>query len=196
MKAVLDACVLFPTVLREILIGAAQRQLYAPVWSDRITAEWARAAGRLGAVQGDIANAEIAMLALDWPNASAASDGTAAMGVEWPDPADRHVAEAALAAGASVIVTANLRDFPRRSLAVLGLTAVHPDAFLTDLFHEKPDDLTAIAVQVHRKATALGGDIQFRALMSRARLPRLSKAILRHHPALAASANTSYPSGN
>ena len=31
MKAVLDACVLYPTVLREILQGAAAAGLYEPV---------------------------------------------------------------------------------------------------------------------------------------------------------------------
>ena len=49
MKAVLDACVLYPTVLREILIGVADAGLYTPVWSPRILAEWRHAAARLGA---------------------------------------------------------------------------------------------------------------------------------------------------
>ena len=50
MKAVLDACVLFPTVLREILLGVAARGLYQPVWSDRILREWTRATAKLGEV--------------------------------------------------------------------------------------------------------------------------------------------------
>ena len=43
MKALLDACVLYPTVLREILTGVAGQGLYTPLWSDRILEEWARA---------------------------------------------------------------------------------------------------------------------------------------------------------
>ena len=31
-KILLDACVLYPTVLREILIGVAARGLYRPLW--------------------------------------------------------------------------------------------------------------------------------------------------------------------
>ena len=48
MKAVLDACVLYPTVLREILIGVADAGLYQPLWSARILDEWRHAAVRLG----------------------------------------------------------------------------------------------------------------------------------------------------
>ena len=69
MKAVLDACVLYPTVLREILILAAEAGLYEPVWSDRILAEWRHAAARLG--QGEVAGAEIALLRAARPGAAA-----------------------------------------------------------------------------------------------------------------------------
>ena len=177
MKAALDACVLYPTVLREILIGAAERGLFAPVWSARIMAEWQHAAGRLGPDQQAVAGAEIALLRLAYPGAEAPDDGTAAAGFDWPDPADRHVAEAALAAGATIIVTANLRDFPRRVLAALGLSAVHPDAFLLDLHRRQPDAVAASVHAAHDKAVALGGATTLRDLMARARLPRLGKAL-------------------
>jgi len=48
MKLLLDACVLYPTVLREILIGCARAGLYTPLWSARILEEWARATVKLG----------------------------------------------------------------------------------------------------------------------------------------------------
>ncbi|MBL3553988.1 PIN domain-containing protein, partial [Rhodovulum sulfidophilum] len=44
MKVLLDACVLYPTVLREILLGVARRGGFTPLWSARILEEWARAA--------------------------------------------------------------------------------------------------------------------------------------------------------
>ena len=44
MRAVLDANVLFPTILREILTDLAQAGLYHALWSDRILEEWHRAA--------------------------------------------------------------------------------------------------------------------------------------------------------
>lgn len=179
MRVVLDACVLYPTVLREILIAVADAGLYQPVWSDRILAEWRHAAGRLGPDQDAVAGAEIALLRDRFPGATVADDGSAAAGFDWPDAADRHVVEAALAAGATGIVTANLRDFPRRAMAALALDAIHPDAFLTRLFHRAPDPVRAAVTAAHDKARALGGPMPLRDMMARARLPRLAKAMAR-----------------
>ena len=43
-----------------------------------------------------------------------------------PDEGDRHVLAAALHAGADVIVTFNLRHFPRKTLAPFGVRALAP----------------------------------------------------------------------
>jgi len=43
MKAVLDSCVIYPTVMREVLLGVAEAGGYTPLWSPRIIEEWRRA---------------------------------------------------------------------------------------------------------------------------------------------------------
>ena len=58
--------------------------------------------------------------------------------LELPDPDDRHVLAAAIHARASVIVTANLKDFPTEDLFQYGMTAQHPDAFLASRFDDDP----------------------------------------------------------
>lgn len=178
MKAVLDACVLYPTVLREILLGTAQAGLLEPVWSTRILGEWTRAAARLGPDQARIAGVEAALLADRWPGAAVEAAG-GAEGLDLPDPADRHVVETALAAGAPVILTLNLRDFPRPALAAAGLEARHPDTVLTALWAEHPDAVTRVVAVVHARAQALGGAMPPREMLKRARLPRLGKALSR-----------------
>ncbi|MEM6276609.1 MAG: PIN domain-containing protein, partial [Pseudomonadota bacterium] len=50
MKILLDACVLYPTVQREILLKTARAGVFTPLWSDRILEEWRRAAARHGPV--------------------------------------------------------------------------------------------------------------------------------------------------
>jgi len=58
-----------------------------------------------------------------------------------PDPDDRHVLAAAIHGEASIIVTFNLRDFPREALAPFGIEALHPDDFILQLLER---DATAV----------------------------------------------------
>ena len=179
MIAVLDANVLFPTVLREILTDVAAAGLFRPIWSERILGEWTRAAARLGVLEAEIAGAEAAALRRRFPDAAMPGEEARARGFDLPDPADLHVLAAGLEAGAGLIVTMNLRDFPRPAMAAAGLRAVHPDAFLTDLWAHDPDPVAGAVHAAHRKAGDLGAEIELRALMKRARLPRLGRAMTR-----------------
>jgi hypothetical protein len=55
------------------------------------------------------------------------------------NPDERHVVAAAIAAGASIISTSNLKDFPAAALKKYGLRRQTPDAFLTGLYDHVPD---------------------------------------------------------
>ncbi|MCF3972081.1 RSP_2648 family PIN domain-containing protein [Paracoccus salsus] len=177
MKAVLDANVLFPTILREILTDVAAAGLYMPLWSPRILAEWRHAAARLGPDPDSVAGAEIALLTARFPAATVDHAGTRAIDLNLPDPDDRHVIEAALAGNASLIVTANLRDFPRGIMTGLGLRAIHPDAFLLDLHEADPAPVAAAAWSARDKAARLGGPMTLDEMLKRSRLPRLARAV-------------------
>jgi hypothetical protein len=59
--------------------------------------------------------------------------------VSLPDADDRHVVAAAMASGASVILTWNLRDFAAVALKKYGLRRQTPDAFLATLYDQAPD---------------------------------------------------------
>jgi hypothetical protein len=62
-----------------------------------------------------------------------------------PDPDDRHVLAAAIRAGADVIVTFNLSDFPSEVLSRYGIEALHPDEFVTSLLDLTPHVVCAAA---------------------------------------------------
>lgn len=182
--ALLDACVLYPTVLREILLACAARGLYAPCWSPRIEGEWIRAAARLHPDQAEIARAEALAAALHHPKARLALPEDRLAGLlaqlDLPDPNDRHVLAAAILAGADRIITLNLRDFPAWALAGHGLRALHPDLFLLDLWRAHPRAVAESVGAVHAKARRLSGeDLALRGLLKRAQLPRLGKALER-----------------
>ncbi len=178
MRVVLDACVLFPTVLREILVGVAEEGLIAPLWSERILEEWRRAALRVAPEAAGVAEAEIALFRAMFA-AGRVGDTSAAEGaLSLPDENDLHVLAAAIEAGAEAIVTLNLRDFPGRTLARHGLVARSPDSLLIELAEEAPAAVGGIVGAVRARTEEISGrDQPLRPLLKRAKLPRLGKAL-------------------
>lgn len=70
--------------------------------------------------------------------------------LQLPDPDDRHVLAAAIRGRADVIVTNNLSDFPRDTLAKFGIEVQHPDRFFTHLLDLDPTAV-CIAAKQHRE---------------------------------------------
>lgn len=178
MKVLLDTCVLYPTVMREVLLGVAAQGLFEPLWSERILGEWSRAAAKLGPAGQVQADSEIAMVRAHWPNACV-TPGAALLDRLWlPDAADVHVLAAAIAGHADVILTENAKDFPRGILAEEGVSRADPDGFLIGLFASAPEAVAHAVSQVHAEANRLSGqEWDLRRLLKKARLPRLGKAL-------------------
>lgn len=176
MKVVLDACVLYPTVMREVILGVAKAGLFTPIWSEKILEEWARATRKLGSAQETYARGEIAMLGLAWPDASCPANSDLEATLYLPDPDDCHVLASAISSNAPVIMTMNLKDFPNTVLAEYGISTVHPDAYLRQVAGQSPDLVGAVIDHVHAEAERLSGQsMRPRALLKKARLPRLGK---------------------
>ena len=72
-------------------------------------------------------------------------------GLKLPDPDDRHVLAAAIRAGAQVIVTFNLKDFPSSRLAQFDVEAQHPDDFIWHLLDYHPGR-TCEAIEASRQS--------------------------------------------
>ena len=179
MKVLLDACVLYPTVMRELLLEVAARGCFAPLWTDRLLEEWARAARRRGPAEEVRARGEIARLRAAWPDALLPAPPRALEARLWlPDAADVHVLAAAIAGSADVILTVNAQDFPRNVLAEEGLSRADPDAFLLGLWKGSPAVVEDAAETVRARAEAIAAEPwAMRRLLKKARLPRLAKAL-------------------
>lgn len=179
MRALLDACVIYPTVLREILMGVAAAGLYRPLWSDRILEEWARAARKLGPTGEVQARGEVAVLKANWPEASVEPRAGDLARLWLPDENDIHVLAAAISGSADVIVTLNAKDFPRATLRDEGVERAAPDAFLMGFWEVQPDIVADVVARVHGTAQQMSGEeFTQRSLLKRARLPRLGKALM------------------
>lgn len=177
-RAVLDACVLYPTVTREVLLGVARRGVFVPLWSARLLEEWRRAAARRGPVDAVQAEGEIAVARAGFPQAEIAAAPGQEARLWLPDENDVHVLATAVAASADLIITWNAQDFPRGVLAEEGLRREDPDRFLLDLWQEAPEDVEGAAREVLATAVRIdGAGWTLRALMKKARLPRLGKAL-------------------
>jgi predicted nucleic acid-binding protein len=177
MRVVLDACVLVPKVLRQMLLGAAALEAFEPLWSARILEEWARATRRLPEGAEPAARRDIMTLRLAWPQAEVEVDEELVEQLSLPDPADRHVLAAAIAGKADVLLTLNRDDFPARALARHGVVLREPDGFLLEL-HAEGYDIAGVAEAVRERAEEAAGQKRLlRPLLKRAGLPRLGKAL-------------------
>jgi predicted nucleic acid-binding protein len=178
MKAVLDACVLYPTVLREILQAAAEAGLYQPVVSDRILREWTRATVKLGPGAEALALGEAALFRAAFPKAVERERPDIEARLLLPDPNDVHVLATAIAASADAIVTFNAADFPGHVLAEEGILRRDPDGFLWELHSHHPERMAEIVEKVRAKAERISGHpVALTPLLKRGKLFRLAKAL-------------------
>lgn len=178
MRVLLDACVLYPTVMREVLLACAQAGLFEPRWSPRILEEWTRATAKLGPGAQLLAEGEAATLSLRFARASVTPPPGLAARLWLPDPTDIHVLAAAIAAHADAILTLNAADFPHGLLAEQGLQRLDPDSFLMSLREGSAPAVDAAVAQVLAEARRLSDqDWTARALLKKARLYRLARAV-------------------
>jgi predicted nucleic acid-binding protein len=143
LGAILDACVIFPASLRDTLLDAAAAGLFRVHWSDEILEELRRNLVIRRSIAHDKAQRLIDALQAAFPEARVIGYQSL-IPVMTNDPKDRHVVAAALGAGAQVIVTSNLRDFPQSALAPFDIEALSPDAFLMNLFVPEPRLMTKL----------------------------------------------------
>lgn len=129
--ALLDACVLYPAPVRDLLIETANTHVYRARWSDHIHEEWISNVLKNNAKATPEALARTRTLMNDAvPDALISGYEPLINSIILPDTNDRHVLAAAIVGRADVIVTANLKHFPPEALSPYGIEAQHPDEFL------------------------------------------------------------------
>lgn len=137
--AVYDANILYPAPLRDLFVRLAQSGLVRAKWTETIHDEWIRN------VIKDNPQLSPERLTRTRSLMNEAIRDCLVTGYEdlidslvLPDPDDRHVLAAAIRAGAEVIVTSNLKDFPAEKLSQYDIQAIHPDDFLVGRLDAAP----------------------------------------------------------
>ena len=134
IKAVLDACVLFPAPLRDFLLRLADGFLLLPFWSQRIQDEWSQ---NLLNKRPDLLPHRIERtrrkMNQAFPKSLVSDYEQIASTLQLPDMNDRHVLAVAIKTESKYIVTNNLKHFPQDFLAEHRVQALSPDDFVMQL---------------------------------------------------------------
>lgn len=133
---VYDACVLYPSITRDLLIRVAIEGMVQARWSEQILDETFR---NLKTNRPDLDPNRLdrtrALMTASLPAAMTSGHEGLIDALELPDPDDRHVLAVAIQAGAQLIVTDNLTDFPPSALTPFNVEARGADDFLVDQIH-------------------------------------------------------------
>ncbi|MBN9608209.1 MAG: PIN domain-containing protein [Actinobacteria bacterium 69-20] len=176
---VYDACVLYPSITRDLLIRVGIERMVRVHWSAEILDEVFR---NIVANRPDLdpvalhRTRELMQKAL--PNAMVSGYEPLIAGIDLPDPDDRHVLAAVIAANAQLIVTDNLKHFPAGKLAPFGVEARGADDFLVDQIHISVVTVRAIVTAIGVSRPNPVSDGQILAEMERSGLIQ-SAALLR-----------------
>ena len=142
---VLDACVLYPAPLRDLLLSLASEGIFRARWTEKIHEEWTR---NLLMKRTDLAAEKLARtVAL----MNQAVEDCLVENYEYlidtltlPDHDDKHVLAAAIVGHADAIVTFNQKDFPDKLVGRHGIEILHPDDFLIAQYDLDPLKILSI----------------------------------------------------
>ncbi|WP_167668658.1 PIN domain-containing protein [Saccharomonospora xinjiangensis] len=149
----LDACVLVPYDISDLLLRLASEKTYRPLWSADILRETERALVTKLGMSPEKVGRRLSRMREHFLDAEVEGyeDLIDAMQCE---KNDRHVLAAAVRGNASVLVTANLKDFPDAALEPYDIVVLSPDEFLLDqldLYQEKALAVLRKLVAARRK---------------------------------------------
>lgn len=145
---VYDACVLYPAPLRDLLIRIGLSGIVRARWSSQILDECFR---NILADRPDLQPSALTrtreLMEEVVPDALISGFEDLIDGLKLPDKNDRHVLAAAIHAGAQVIVTFNLKDFPDSALSPYSIEAKHPDDFVLNSIDLAPGAMIQVVTE-------------------------------------------------
>ena len=152
--AFLDANVLYPAALRDVLLTLAEAGVCQIRWSRDVFDEVERnLAARARAPEPSVAAASAryvrSVMEDAFPDAMVPRGAYERLiPTMTNDPKDRHVMAAAVAGRADVIVTFNVSDFPVAACQPYGIEVQDPDTFLVHQFGLMPERIAQVLTEL------------------------------------------------
>lgn len=178
-SAVLDACVLVPMSLCDLLLRLAEEPAtYRPLWSEQILAELTKTLRtKLHRTAAQVQRRRDEMISA-FPDAIVSFPPDLLKAVDCiPDKEDRHVLAAAIMAQADVIITQNLRHFPKPCLEKFGVRCQTADDFLIQQHHAFPQ---LMLDKLDDQAIGIAQDRKFVVNSLRKAVPEFAKVVEMH----------------
>lgn len=142
---ILDANVLYPFLVRDVLLSLAAAGLYRPRWSRDIMNEWSTKLIKTRPELKAQITETIKRMGEAFEEATVKGYEDLVPSLHLPDENDHHVLAAAIKVGASVIVTENTKDFPPGILGKYDIETRTADEFAVDTFQlYETDTVSAI----------------------------------------------------
>jgi hypothetical protein len=133
-KATLDACVLYPAPIRDLLLWLAYYDLYKPFWTEQIHNEWiSNLLLNREDLNEESLRGSVSAMNDAFPDADTTNYSTLIETLELPDKNDKHVLAAAIRNNSDVIVTFNIKDFPEDVVSTYDIEVQNPDFFIANL---------------------------------------------------------------
>lgn len=179
--AILDANVMFPMRVRDVLLTFAHDGLFRARLTDEIIDEWRRGLIRLKPGLTVSIDRQITLIRTSFDECIVTGHMPLIHGLTLPDPDDRHVLAAAIRCSAQVIVTENHRHFPEDVLDEYGIETVSPDNFLVGTFELFPMDAVRSlrSIRTRYKRPPMNAS-EFLMDLTRSGMPKLA-AIAKEH---------------
>lgn len=178
--ALLDANVLYPAPLRDLLLQLAAINLFRARWSAHIHGEWIASLLEREPHRNRVSLERTRRL-MDEAISDSLVTGYERLiaKLRLPDPDDRHVLAAAMRGACDTIVSFNLRDFPASALKPHRVLAIHPDVFLAEKLGSDPERFTFAIRRIRARLRSPPMSVlQYLAVLTRQGLPQTT-AMLR-----------------
>lgn len=172
---ILDANVLFPFRIRDVLLTFAHEGLFRARFTEQIMAEWTENLLVLKPWLKDSIRSQVGMIGQKFDECFVTGHMPLIEGLDLPDKGDRHVLAAAIRCSAQVIVTENKRDFPKDLLEEYDIEVLGADEMLVNTYEIFPTEAARALGKVRRRYKNPPMNVsEFLLDLTRAGLPKLA----------------------